>query len=1190
MSEKYMGNILLKEAFQKSVNIRYDYGDEAKVQDYIASSDSLDLLGKLVWSTANGVTNRANILIGAYGRGKSHLILVLLTLLCSGSSKSCSSLLSQIKQHDMVLYEYLIDYITNQQRLLPVIISGNSVSISQSFLAALQEALQRENLASIMPETHFTAALNMIEKWKKEYPETYKQFNQLVAEPMNEYCAKLDNFEEDAYKKFVAMYPLLTAGSEFNPFLGFDIVELYSSVIEKLTDFGYMGIYVIYDEFSKYLEANIKEASIVDIKLLQDFAEKCTRSGHKQMHLLLITHKDIHNYIDLLPKEKTDGWRGIAERFEYLEMNGNVEQTYELIGTVIQKEKNYYENLKQQYANEFLNLTNMVHAKNLFPYYSYVQVEHLIDVCYPLHPVTVFLLPRISEKVAQNERTLFTFLASNQKNTLKEFLETQFNGFQLLTPDYIYDYFEQQFKKEAYQTEIHKIYITTAAALKKVKKGSLHEKAIKTIALLLICNEPDVIPSNDETLSLVYSHAGYSNVEIAETLRELVKEIHLLYQRENNGFLELKSGSQHDVDRMISDTVEKIKVKYALTDILNHAMLENYFYPTRYNEDYAVTRYFKFVFITEYALYEDTLLDDNLDGMIYGIIPEREDTIKDIKQHLLEKTVQKDRKIFILLKDYQDIVAVSYRYQAILTLKEQCKNDIADLEELLFQQEDLETVLRNYFFQYTMPEQLKADYYYHGKRQEVYRKTQFTNLLSKICEDSYYKTPIINNEMINKDMIEKSIISARNKIVTGLLESFLDPMLGLTGNGPEVSLTRVLLVNTGVLEETENGLMVRTYGLANENLQYVFNTIQNFLRRAGQQKGQNFELLYNQLILPEYHIGLKKGVIPVLLAAVLHSQKTQIIIEKDGKEVELSAELLVNVNENPKAYTVSLESWSEEKQQYIEQLEDIFAEFIETKEKEFNGFSYVAKAVQRWFLSLPKVTKNMTFYFDVENHKFVPYTTEMLRFVELLRNPELGVKKFLFESLPTIFSTDDLETTIIQQIADTKYQFDRVYRNLIEGMLCSFQEEFFVKEYNWEMSFQSVLEDWWNLNQDKIAAATLTNQQERMINILQQDATEYEMIQQLGKQIVGLRVADWKNEHVLMFKDALKDLKQVVEQTEEVSSNAGQDSLADGSIVELSHSGQMLLKDLQSLLEDDYGEAVSNREKRTVLTELLKKL
>ena len=278
MSEKYIGNILLKEAFQKSVNIRYDYGDEAKVQDYIASSDSLDLLSKLVWSTANSAINRANILIGAYGRGKSHLILVLLTLLCSENRECCINLLNQIKQYDMALYEYLTDYIANQQRLLPVIISGNSASISQSFLTALQEALQRENLASIMPETHFTAALNMIEKWKKEYPDTYKQFKQLVAEPINEYCAKLNNFEESAYKKFITIYPLLTAGSEFNPFLGFDIVELYSSVIDKLADFGYMGVYVVYDEFSKYLEANIKETSIADIKLLQDFASAIDNS------------------------------------------------------------------------------------------------------------------------------------------------------------------------------------------------------------------------------------------------------------------------------------------------------------------------------------------------------------------------------------------------------------------------------------------------------------------------------------------------------------------------------------------------------------------------------------------------------------------------------------------------------------------------------------------------------------------------------------------------------------------------------------------------------------------------------------------------------------------------------------------------------------------------------------------------
>lgn len=69
---------------------------------------------------------------------------------------------------------------------------------------------------------------------------------------------------------------------------------------------GYTGIYVVYDEFSKFLEANISEASVSDTKMLQDFAEKCNRSGEHQIHLMLISHKEIANYIDTLPKQKVD--------------------------------------------------------------------------------------------------------------------------------------------------------------------------------------------------------------------------------------------------------------------------------------------------------------------------------------------------------------------------------------------------------------------------------------------------------------------------------------------------------------------------------------------------------------------------------------------------------------------------------------------------------------------------------------------------------------------------------------------------------------------------------------------------------------------------------------------------------------------------------------------------------------------
>ena len=105
----------------------------------------------------------------------------------------------------------------------------------------------------------------------------------------------------------------------------FDVVELYEKVTNELCANGYNGTFIIYDEFSKYLESSIANATISDIKLLQDFAEKCDRSGNKQMHLMLICHKDIANYIDeKLPKEKVDGWRGVSGRFKHMNLHNKL--------------------------------------------------------------------------------------------------------------------------------------------------------------------------------------------------------------------------------------------------------------------------------------------------------------------------------------------------------------------------------------------------------------------------------------------------------------------------------------------------------------------------------------------------------------------------------------------------------------------------------------------------------------------------------------------------------------------------------------------------------------------------------------------------------------------------------------------------------------------------------------------------
>ena len=125
-----------------------------------------------------------------------------------------------------------------------------------------------------MPETNYKAAISVIERWEKDFPDTYAAIENAIETPVSVLIDDLASYNITAYEQFERVYPTLTSGSVFNPFLGFDVVELYESVVKELKAKGFTGIYVVYDEFSKYLEANITEASLSDTKMLPRFCRE----------------------------------------------------------------------------------------------------------------------------------------------------------------------------------------------------------------------------------------------------------------------------------------------------------------------------------------------------------------------------------------------------------------------------------------------------------------------------------------------------------------------------------------------------------------------------------------------------------------------------------------------------------------------------------------------------------------------------------------------------------------------------------------------------------------------------------------------------------------------------------------------------------------------------------------------------
>ena len=691
-----MSNMIsIASGFQYSVNIGYDLNNDDKIKNFIPTASGIKLLEDILLSTAVTSTERARILIGAYGKGKSHIMLTILSLLMKKDLSLFESILTKVSGSK--LYQNILNYYESDNKILPIIVTGSNTSLNQALLLALQRTLSSNNLLDVMPET--------IKRWKKEFPDTFYKFEKSISVPVNSFLQRLDNFDVNAYEEFEQVYPLLTAGSVFNPFLGFDVVELYENAAKGLQKKGYSGIFVVYDEFSKYLEANIKAASISDTKMLQDFAEKCNRSGTTQMHIMLISHKEISNYIDVLPKQKVDGWRGVSERFLHVRISNNFSQTYEIISTVIKKNNTVWDDFCNRYNKQFSNIEKRYSNHQMFSDMTEEDIKKTIFGCYPLHPVSTFILPRLSERVAQNERTLFTFLSANGVSTLPAWLEMYDDqAFSLLTPDVIYDYFNPLLKKEIYSGSLHENYILTETILDQLESDSLECKIVKCISLIYILEQFEKLkPTKDEIFG-IFSGA-YSNKELDAAINDLIDKEYVLYLKRSNNYLQLKQTSGTDIQQKISDEAESLRQVISIEKALNDVGFENYMYPSRYNDAREMIRYFSFYFINEHTLDDNkihTIVASNeADGMIFAILPDSQESIPALKEKLKTITAQVNNAVFVLPKGFCEVSHAVLEYHAVIKLRDKAIGDRILFDEYEVVYEDLRSLLLSFISSYT---------------------------------------------------------------------------------------------------------------------------------------------------------------------------------------------------------------------------------------------------------------------------------------------------------------------------------------------------------------------------------------------------------------------------------------------------------------------------------------------------------
>ena len=190
--------------FEKSINLQLDINDIKKINGYIPTQSSVAILKEYLTNILEE-KEKASILIGPYGKGKSHLLLVLLAIL---NMEKCPlrTILKKISEVDKDAADIADSFLNRKQRFLPVLVSSSNDDLNQAFLLGLHEALKRFQIEDISINSFYNEAVRAIDGWKKEFPDTYSRFEGETVRrqlTIDGFMKQLSDYKEEALKLFL---------------------------------------------------------------------------------------------------------------------------------------------------------------------------------------------------------------------------------------------------------------------------------------------------------------------------------------------------------------------------------------------------------------------------------------------------------------------------------------------------------------------------------------------------------------------------------------------------------------------------------------------------------------------------------------------------------------------------------------------------------------------------------------------------------------------------------------------------------------------------------------------------------------------------------------------------------------------------------------------------------------------------
>lgn len=1077
----------------RSINLLYDADKPDRIAHFYPTSKSIVLLDSLYGNTAD----KAFFITAPYGSGKSLTATYLLQLVENNndSKKILDSLLHRI------------------------------ASISPKLSAVFKKRLQTK---------------------KKGLVIALQGYHPNFAESLHE--AVIASFKRLGIKQntFLKKLVFTDANSAFNSLM---------QISEHADSLGIDRIVILWDEFGRHIEGLLEDGKPAEMNYLQTLAEMVSRTSSIPCTLGLFLHQTLMNYTGKSPQSIKREWKKIEGRFSVIQYIDDSKEIYVLISKVVSGIRPDIDDNTLKGSRQYLtNCVTAFHDHKMFLDFDNKELISLFEASFPLDPGVLFALPRISSRIAQHERTLFSFLNSVDLSKSVSLSD-------------LYDYFSNTMSNDTGIGGTYHQWLESQSALSRAQSEE-ELLIIKSASILSMGMSGERARVSLELLKLASQGYTQAGNKIADSISTLITSKLLLY-RKNTDSISVWHGADIDIAGRIEKEKQNLYSDFDFIDFLTNEIEPKYWKPISYNSRYRIQRYFRGLYLDLsrlepflQSINEEKALSPGEDAWIVYLFTFTEDEYEKAKRLILQQGNHK-QIIWFIPRGNPTMHSVALEVKAFQVLQHDTsfiESDPLVLPELQQLADDTTKYLQHLIDKSTIPAPDGPEIIYRSNPLHCRSKYQFRNQLSDIMESIFPDTPVLNNEMIVRTRPRAQLVNARKKLLFGILDRAGEESLGLTGFTPDMSMFRTLCLQTGLYQQRDSGENGDTWEfvapdkIKDLGLKRVWTFFSDFLTKPAKHKP--FTDFFAKLQQPPY--GIRDGVIPILFAAATRAFPSTITITDAKGEYlpDILPSTIEKICRKPEEFKLTVLKLDEKRKTFLNNIYSLFDPEQTTSLRERDSIRKCFDAIERWKVQLP-VSALTTRQISDESKKFQALLTRVSDPTHLF-----------FSRIPAVYNSTDIDT-LFSIIKKAKKEIESVVDSYYKAAAKSFLGSVQVSSYELSALLPAA-KKWVEFFPADITASMREGIEKAFFTRLRMPYKKPEaLIDSICSLLVGKPIAHWEDSTITVFD---REIHEIVNRIEEAALEEQSSSVNTAAKTGLSNLAVARIESLYQKLQQMVGE------------------